>query len=85
MSAQLLEVGTVLRLERDAGSMAKWLRQATSEYTPPSPPPPLVGGIENTVCMILFCSEGCPWQRTVLCGTPWEVNRHDAVYYFVAF
>ena len=42
MSAQMLEVsllgvGTVLRLERDAWSMVKWLRQATNEYA--SPPP----------------------------------------------
>ena len=40
MSAQLLEVsllgvGTVLRLERGARSMVKWLRQATNEYRPP--------------------------------------------------
>ena len=40
MSAQLLEVsllgvGAVLRLERDAWSMVKWLRQATNEYAPP--------------------------------------------------
>ena len=28
-------VGTVLRLERDAWSMVKWLRQATSEYARP--------------------------------------------------
>ena len=37
MSAQMLEVsllgvGTVLRLEKDAWSMAKLLRQATNEY-----------------------------------------------------
>ena len=37
MSARMLEVsllgvGTVLRLERDAWSMVKWLRQATNEY-----------------------------------------------------
>ena len=41
MSAQLLEVsllgvGTALRLERDAWSMVKLLRQATKEYAPPS-------------------------------------------------
>ena len=46
MSAQMLEVslggvGTVLRLERDAWSMVKWLRQATNEYAlPPLSPPP---------------------------------------------
>ena len=45
MSAQTLEVsslgvGTVLRLERDAWSMVKWLRQATNKYAPPPPPPP---------------------------------------------
>ena len=47
MSAQMLEVsllgvGTVLRLERDAWSMLKWLRRATNEDTPPlnMPPPP---------------------------------------------
>ena len=39
MSAQMLElsllgVGTVLRLERDAWSMVKWLRQAANEYPP---------------------------------------------------
>ena len=44
MSAQLLEVsllgvGTVLRLERNAWSMVKWLRQATNEYAPLSPLP----------------------------------------------
>ena len=44
MSAQMLEVsllivlgvGTVLRLERDAWSMVKWLRQATQMSTPAS-------------------------------------------------
>ena len=40
MSTSLLEVsilgvGTVLRLEIDAWSMVKRLRQATNEYTPP--------------------------------------------------
>ena len=44
MSAQMLEVsllgvGTVLRLERDAWSMVKWLRQATNEYAPLNMPP----------------------------------------------
>ena len=39
LSAQMLEVslsgvGTVLRLERDARSMVKRLRQATNEYAP---------------------------------------------------
>ena len=39
MSAQMLEVslfgvGTVLRLERNAWSMMKWLNQATNEYAP---------------------------------------------------
>ena len=34
----LLGKGTVLRLERDAWSMAKWLRQSTNEYPPPSTP-----------------------------------------------
>ena len=33
----LLEVGTVLRRERDSWSMVRWLRQATSEYAPPLP------------------------------------------------
>ena len=42
MSAQMLEVsllgvGTVLRLERDAWSMVKRLRQATNEYALPPP------------------------------------------------
>ena len=42
MSTELLEVslvgvGTVLRLERDAWSMVKRLRQATNEYAPPHP------------------------------------------------
>ena len=42
MSAQmlevsLLEVGTVLRLEKDAWSMVKRLRQATNEYALPPP------------------------------------------------
>ena len=41
MGAQMLEVylfgvGTVLRLERDAWSMVKGLRQATNEYDPPA-------------------------------------------------
>ena len=40
MSAQMLEVSllgvvTVLRLERDAFSMVKCLKQATNEYAPP--------------------------------------------------
>ena len=38
-----LGVGTVRRLERDAWSVVKLLRQATNEYPPPplltSPPP----------------------------------------------
>ena len=43
MSAQmlevsLLEVGTVLRLERNAWSMVKWLRQASNEYAHLPPP-----------------------------------------------
>ena len=43
MSAQTLEacllgVGKVLRLERDAWSMFKRLRQATIEYAPPPSP-----------------------------------------------
>ena len=34
----LIGAGTVLRLERDVWSMAKWLRQATTEYAfPPRP------------------------------------------------
>ena len=44
MSAQMLEVsllgvGTVLRLERDAWSMVKCLRQATDKYAPTPTPP----------------------------------------------
>ena len=44
MSAQTLEVtllgvGTVLRLERDAWSIVKGLRQATNEYAPLNMPP----------------------------------------------
>ena len=40
MSAQTLEVSplgvrTLLLLERDTWSMAKWLRKATNEYAPP--------------------------------------------------
>ena len=35
LEESLLGVGTVLRLERDALSMAKRLRQATDEYAPP--------------------------------------------------
>ena len=30
----------MLRLERDAWSMVKWLRQATNEYAPLNMPPP---------------------------------------------
>ena len=37
LEVSLLGVGTVLRLERDAWSMVKWLRQATNEYAPPPP------------------------------------------------
>ena len=41
MSAQMLKVsifgvGMVLRFERDAWSMVKWLRQATRKYAPPA-------------------------------------------------
>ena len=36
LEVSLLGEGTVLRLERDAWSMVKWLRQATDEYPPPS-------------------------------------------------
>ena len=40
MSAQILEVpllgvGTVLRLDRGARSMVKWLRASKNEYPPP--------------------------------------------------
>ena len=47
MSAQMLEVsllgvGPALRLERDAWSMVKRLRQATNEYAPPPPRAPSV-------------------------------------------
>ena len=35
LEVSLLGVGTVLRLERDAWSMVKRLRQATNEYAPP--------------------------------------------------
>ena len=38
LEVSLLGVGTVLRLERDAWSMVKLLRQATNEYTPPPSP-----------------------------------------------
>ena len=34
LEVSLLRVGTVLRLERDAWSMVKRLRQATNEYAP---------------------------------------------------
>ena len=37
LEVSLLGVGTVLRLERDAWSVVKRLRQATNEYAPPSP------------------------------------------------
>ena len=37
LEVSLLGVGTVLRLERDAWSMVKRLRQATNEYAPPLP------------------------------------------------
>ena len=37
LEAFLLGAGTVLRLERDAWSMVKLLRQATNEYPPPFP------------------------------------------------
>ena len=43
MSTNVLEVSigveTVLRLERDAWSMVKWLRRATDEYAPSLPLP----------------------------------------------
>ena len=35
---EVLEVGTVLHLEREAWSMVKFLKQATNEYTPPPTP-----------------------------------------------
>ena len=38
LEVSLLGVGTVLRLERDAWSMVKRLRQATNEYAPPLHP-----------------------------------------------
>ena len=41
LEVSLLGVGTVLRLERDAWSMVKRLRQATNEYAPPFRRPPL--------------------------------------------
>jgi len=37
LEVSLLGVGTVLRPEKDAWSMAKWLRQATNEYAPTRP------------------------------------------------
>ena len=36
LEVSLLGVGTVLRLERDAWSIVRSLRQATNEYVPPS-------------------------------------------------
>ena len=37
LEASLLGVERVLRLERDACSMVKSLRQAANEYAPPTP------------------------------------------------
>ena len=37
LEVSLLGVGTMLRLERDAWSIVKRLRQATHEYLPPPP------------------------------------------------
>ena len=55
MSVQLLEVflfevGTVLRLERDAWSMVKCLRQAANQYPPPTPHSPFVFVRNALVC-----------------------------------
>ena len=59
MSAQILEVSllgvkTVLRLERDAWSMVKLLRQVTNMCAPPPPLPPP----RNSFCTVyrLFLS-----------------------------
>ena len=38
LEVSLLGVGTVLRLERDAWSMVKRLKQATNQYAPTPPP-----------------------------------------------
>ena len=58
MSAQMTEVsllivglGTVLRLERDAWSMVKRLRQATNEY-PPHPAPPSRTSLLSTISLL---------------------------------
>ena len=67
MSAQTFEVslfgvGTVLRLERDAWSVVKLLRQTTNEHAPPPPPPPVSQRLvarnvcqvgENPTCSVL--------------------------------
>ena len=47
LEVSLLGVGTVLRLERDAWSMVKLLRQATNEYTPPPSPPSVVCSVDG--------------------------------------
>ena len=39
VEVSLLEVGTVLRLEKGAWLMVEGPRQATTEYAPPPPPP----------------------------------------------
>ena len=40
LEVSLLGVATALRLERDAWSLVKWLRQAPIEHAPPALPPP---------------------------------------------
>ena len=57
LEVSLLGVGTVLRLEMDAWSMVKWLRQATNEYAPPPfPPLPYMVRHPRGRCIVLFFS-----------------------------
>ena len=80
MSAQMLEVsllgvGTVLRLERDAWSMLKWLRQeknecAASSFPPSWPPGSLTGRTSydyaHTKLVRSTAVRRCPPQKRAL-------------------
>ena len=72
----LLGVGTVLRLERDAWSMVKGLRQVTNEYASPPPSPSLNPPPHRPLVPFHMYKTYLPftWQHVSLSA------RHDALY-----
>ena len=76
LEVSLLGVGTVLRLERDAWSMVKRLRQATNEY---APPPPLSWDDSTGSLPCKLCCRNCCVRRLT------RVHLQDACRAIVCF